>query len=320
MKYMNHVKSGLLAMAFACAGICFTGCEDDVVINTGNSDKLDTVDGVYGYVKSAAGARELTPISVFGDKVATGHLYFELSKAAEQDVTVTFKVDEDVLEAYNKKNGTSYKMYPADKLSLANGGTATIKAGEQKSASVELNINAGGTIGQTYAVAVSASANNGVEVSTNNQEYIYLVKPLAAIPESISKGDILTHCFVEVNDENILNMGEYTMKSDGKPFFDVVSIFAANINVDSKTRSKAGLQRGTDHRRKILRSIQRTGHRACIAGGGSRRSHCIRGRRRSDRTGCGEQKDRHRGNPGREEDSGGNRRSPGRTESRLEGL
>ena len=235
MKYMNHVKSGLLAMAFACAGICFTGCEDDVVINTGNSDKLDTVDGVYGYVKSAAGARELTPISVFGDKVATGHLYFELSKAAEQDVTVTFKVDEDVLEAYNKKNGTSYKMYPADKLSLANGGTATIKAGEQKSASVELNINAGGTIGQTYAVAVSASANNGVEVSTNNQEYIYLVKPLAAIPESISKGDILTHCFVEVNDENILNMGEYTMKSDGKPFFDVVSIFAANINVDSKT-------------------------------------------------------------------------------------
>ena len=48
-------------MAFACAGICFTGCEDDVVINTGNSDKLDTVDGVYGYVKSAAGARELTP-------------------------------------------------------------------------------------------------------------------------------------------------------------------------------------------------------------------------------------------------------------------
>ena len=57
-------------------------------------------------------------------------------------------------------------------------------------------------------MAVPPFANNGVEVSTNNQEYIYLVKPLAAIPESISKGDILTHCFVEVNDENILNMDE----------------------------------------------------------------------------------------------------------------
>ena len=164
MKYMNHVKSGLLAMAFACAGIGFTGCEDDVVINAGNSDRLETVDGVYGCVKSAAGARELTPISVFGDKVATGHLYFELSKVAEQDVTVTFKVSQEALAAYNAAHGTSYQMYPADKLSLANGGTATIKAGERKSAAVELNINAGGSIGQTYAVAVSASADNGVEV------------------------------------------------------------------------------------------------------------------------------------------------------------
>lgn len=235
MKYINHVKSSLLAIAFVCAGMCFTGCEDDVVINTGDLGKLETVDGMYGYVKSAAGARELTPISVFGDNVATGHLYFELSKVAEQDVTVTFKVDEDALNAYNTAHGTAYKMYPADKLNLANGGTTTIKAGEQKSASVELNINAGGSIGETYAVAISASADNSVEVSTNNQTYIYLVKPLAAVPENIRKGDVTTMCFVEVNNENILNCGEYTMKSSGKPFFDIVSIFAANINVDSKT-------------------------------------------------------------------------------------
>lgn len=235
MKYINHVKTGLLAMAFACAGICFTGCEDDVVINTGDLGKLENVDGMYGFVKSVAGARNLTPITVFGDKTATGHLYFELSKAAEQDVTVTFKIDEDALKAYNATHGTSYKMYPANQLNLANGGTTTIKAGEQKSASVELNISSGGAIGETYAVAVSASANDGVEVSANNQTYIYLVKPMAAIPTNISKGDVRTMCFVEVNDESILNCGEFTMKGSGKAFFDVVSIFAANINVDSKT-------------------------------------------------------------------------------------
>lgn len=235
MKYINHVKSGLLLMAFACAGIGFTGCEDDVIINTGNSDRLETVDGVYGSVKSAAGARELTPISIFGEKSATGHVYFELSAAAEQDVTVTFEVSQEALADYNATHGTSYEMYPVDKLSLSNGGTATIKAGEYKSEMVELSINAGGSIGKIYAVAVSASANNGVEIAANNKDYIYLVKPLAAIPENISKGNILTHCFVEVNDQNILNMGEYIMKSSGKPFFDVVSFFAANINVDSKT-------------------------------------------------------------------------------------
>lgn len=143
-------------------------------------------------------------------------------------------MDAAALEAYNAAHGTSYEMYPADKLSLANGGTATVKSGEKKSVPVELTISAGGSIGATYAISVSATVNDGIEISANNQTYIYLVKPLAAIPNS-KKGDILTHCFVEVNDENILNCGEYTMKDTKKPFFDIVSIFAANINVDGET-------------------------------------------------------------------------------------
>lgn len=234
MKYMNFIKSGLLAIALMSSASVFVSCEDDVTINVSDSSKLETVDGVYGYVRSAAGARELTPISVFGDKVATGHLYFELSKIASQDVEVSFKVDAEALEAYNAAHGTSYEMYPADKLSLANGGVATVKAGEKKSASVDLTINSGGAVGSTYAVAVSATATDGVELSASNQTYIYLIKPLAATPDS-KKGDVRTLCFVEVNDESILNCGEYTMKNSGKPFFDIVSIFAANINVDSET-------------------------------------------------------------------------------------
>lgn len=234
MKYVNHIKLGLLAIAFVSVGAVFTGCEDDITIDAADSGKLETVDGMYGYVKSAAGARELTPISLFGDEASAGHLYFELSKAAAQDVSVTFKVDAAALDAYNKSHNSAYTMYPVDKLSFANGGTATIKKGEKKSALIELAINAGGSVGATYAVAVSATANDGVEVSANNQTYIYLVKPLAAIPDS-KKGSVRTLCFVEVNDENILNCGEYMMKNSNKPFFDIVSIFSANINVDKNT-------------------------------------------------------------------------------------
>lgn len=39
-------------------------------------------------------------------------------------------------------------------------------------------------------------------------------------------------CYIEVNNENPLNAGEYTL-SNGEPFFDIVSIFAANINLNS---------------------------------------------------------------------------------------
>lgn len=232
MKYKNYIRMGLLAMTFGTVTSVFTACEDDIVIPNKDNSKLETVDGVYGMVKSLAGARELTAISVFGDKAATGHVYLELAKAADKDVTVTFTVDQAALDAYNAAHGTSYTMYPH--VSLANGGTATVKSGEKKSDPVKLTIQAGGSIGSTYAVAVSATANDGVEISAANQMYIYLVKPQPAIPDS-RKGDILTHCFVEVNDENILNLGEYTMKKSGKPFFDVVSIFAANINQDAET-------------------------------------------------------------------------------------
>lgn len=230
---MKSIKNYLYSIALLTAVCGMTACEDDVVINTGDTGKLATVDGTYGGVKSEAGAAQAATLNVFGTKAATGHIYFELAKPAAQDVTVTFSVDAEALNAYNSANGTSYAMYPADKVSLGNGGTVTIPAGQKRSASVDLNIAAGGNIGSTYAVAVKATANNAT-VSTTGSSYVYLVKPLAAIPDA-KKGDVRTLCFVEVNDENILNMGEYTMKNSGKPFFDIVSIFAANINVDAET-------------------------------------------------------------------------------------
>ena len=74
-------------------------------------------------------------------------------------------------------------MYPTDKLSLENEGITTIPAGKRKSSSVELDIQPGGTIGTTYAVAVSATASDGIETSSNNESYIYLVTPQARSEE-----------------------------------------------------------------------------------------------------------------------------------------
>ncbi|MBV8326872.1 endo-beta-N-acetylglucosaminidase H [Chryseobacterium sp.] len=45
-------------------------------------------------------------------------------------------------------------------------------------------------------------------------------------------------CYVEVNNNNMLNAGSYTLQSSGKQLFDVAIIFAANINYDtSKNRA-----------------------------------------------------------------------------------
>lgn len=223
-----------MSVAFMSLGLLATSCEDDITIHSVDTDDFNNVDGVYGFVKSEAGASQLMPIALFGTNQATGHVFFELSKAADADVNVQFRLDEKALAAYNEVNNTSYAFYPTDKLVLANEGKTVVKAGEKKTASVELTILPGGSVGQTYAVALSAVVDDPVAMSANSLSYIYLVKPMAEVPDA-TKGEARMFCFVEVNDENILNMGEYTMKGSGKPFFDVVSIFAANINIDGET-------------------------------------------------------------------------------------
>ncbi|MGN0036631.1 MAG: BT_3987 domain-containing protein [Bacteroidaceae bacterium] len=231
---MKSIRNYLYGIALA-GSLCTVGaCEEEVVLHTGDAGKLDMVDGLYGSVRSEAGAADPAELTVFGDTPATGHLYFELTQEAAQDVAVEFRIDKDALDAYNTAHGTAYTMYPAEKLRLSDGGKAIVAAGERRSASVGLTVEAGGTVGETYAVAVSASAGDAVAVSSSHACCIYLVKPRPAIPDA-RKGDVRTLCFVEVNDENILSMGEYTMKGSGKPFFDIVSIFAANINFDQET-------------------------------------------------------------------------------------
>lgn len=39
-------------------------------------------------------------------------------------------------------------------------------------------------------------------------------------------------CYVEVNNNNLLNVGSYTLKNGGQQLFDIAIIFAANINYD----------------------------------------------------------------------------------------
>ena len=66
--------------------------------------------------------------------------------------------------------------------------------------------------------AISATASDGIENTANNQSYIYLITPQKALPNT-EKGSVTTICYIEVNNENILNAGEYTMENSGKPFF-----------------------------------------------------------------------------------------------------
>jgi hypothetical protein len=222
-------------MSLILAGSSFTACNDDIELEPNGN--YDNVEGVYGAVKNVSGARELSTITIFGTNTGTGQLYFELTEAASGNVTAQLKIDKDALDAYNAANGTSYEIYPEAQVTFANGGKITVASGSKKSEAVSMEIKSNGGVGKTYALPVSAQVTEGgVAVSKANQSYIYLIKPYGAIPDSDKGTGVKSILYIEVNDENILNAGEYTMAGSGKPFFDVVNIFAANINYNTETK------------------------------------------------------------------------------------
>ena len=224
MKHLFNIRLAFMAVALAFAGATFTACEDDIEITNSTTNPWGELDGRFGSVRSAAGAKMGTTLTLKNNTDATGYVYFELSKVSEQNTKVTFKIDDKALSEYNEANGTSYQTYPG--VTLENGGSTTITAGKRKSDLLAVNIPAGKT-GSNYAVAITATADNGTTIASNNASYLYLIKTIQ-IPTYTR--DIKNIVYIEVNNENPLNAGEYLMGDE--PFFDIVSIFAANINLD----------------------------------------------------------------------------------------
>lgn len=252
-KLMLMNRYSLLICLSAVFFYLFAGCSNEAKMQ--QKQTTDNPCEVFGAVKSAAGARMLTPIALRGEQAATGHLFFEMASPVDEDVAVTLQLAPDVLEAYNTLNGTGLVMYPAEKVVFENEGKVLIEKGTGKSQSLAFDIRPGGKVGATYAIAVSAVATVAGKTYKNNRAFIYLVKPQATVSTPNVDRKIKNLCYVEVNRESMRNVGEYFMASDKKPFFDIASVFAANIRLNEEGQPYVSCNEQT---RFVLDNIEKT--------------------------------------------------------------
>lgn len=247
-----------LPVLFLCL---LVGCSNGAKVQ--QKQTTDNPCDAFGAVKSAAGAKMLTPIVLRGAQGAKGHLFFEMPSPMDEDVTVTLQLDPKVLEAYNTLNGTGLVMYPVDKIVLENEGKVLVEKGKCKSPTLALDIHPGGREGATYAIAVSAVATVSGKTYRDNRAFIYLVKPEAQVPVANADRKIKNLCYVEVNRESMRNVGEYFMASDKKPFFDIASVFAANIRLNEEGQPYVSCNEQTrfvlDNIEKTIRPLQAKG-------------------------------------------------------------
>ena len=92
-KISQLLRSGLWATAML---MCVTACTDnEIVYKTGQKPDTETLETVSGTLRSSKSLRDRIPVHLTedGEEVATDQIYYRLTQAASQAVTLPAKPD-----------------------------------------------------------------------------------------------------------------------------------------------------------------------------------------------------------------------------------
>lgn len=217
-------------------------CSDEVNLPGVDNGAFGKADTNYVALKNVADPRPMQVVEL-RDNGATLQVNLRLSQALSQDFTANLTTDQAALDAYNAANGTDFAMFPAADVTFAATST-TVSAGKTQSDPVNITLKGGSdlTVGTSYVLPVSfANTNADVKTSAGEDTYLFIVKYMGNVPDAAKASGIKTIMIYEINDNNPLNAGEYTLTGtpggvdDGKPLADMVVLFAANINYSVAT-------------------------------------------------------------------------------------
>lgn len=266
---MKYIRAGLSAAAFALTS-GLVACNDDISVGKADGNSLTTVDEVYCRIENCGGVRAGSV--EMRDEALTPEFRVTLSKAAPMAVDIRAKVDETLLDAYNADNDTAYEIYPPELVSLEDDGAVLIAPGDLKSHPVAVTLLPSESLeqGRTYVLPLNTEVlTEGVRLSADSKSYLLFVQVKGKLPSADKGTGIVTICYVECNSNNPLNAGEWTVRRSGKPLFDIVNLFAANIRYIEQTgrigvKINPNIQYLLDHRDKYIQPLQDKGIKVCL--------------------------------------------------------
>lgn len=229
MNHMKNMRWGVLAAI--CATALVSCAEDDIIPNGIDEGRIDPVVECLCTVYNPQGAAGAT-LQLYTEPVS-GEVQVVLSSAAGRAVDLKFTYDPTVLEAYNEAHATSFEAVPAQAVELEADGALLVGPKSTRSELLRVSVRPDEAMseGKSYALPLRLSSpTEGVTVSSTEDSYIFWVQVRGEHPSTQKSTGFITVCYVEVNENNPLNALEWSCKASGKPLFDIVNIFAANIN------------------------------------------------------------------------------------------
>lgn len=231
---LKYVTSGLLYVLFATGTILLTSCAEDLDIGKAiDSSAYDVIYENNAYLRDAKSNKTSNIIELHGDVYNTS-IKMGLSKVSESTLSAKVIIDGAYLDAYNKEHNTDFELYPQDLVTLGNAGELSVDA-KTNSAQVDMSIKAGNILleNKTYVLPLTVSnTGNGISVDNSDSHCIYLIKDMRKSGDAYKGEDAVKgFLFFEVNEVNPLNALSFKLEN-GKYLWDVVVLFAANINWD----------------------------------------------------------------------------------------
>ena len=233
---MKRLYLNILAVSAICSLVTLASCTDDIQIGTFDESQYENLNKLKGTVRDASNGKTSTIVELRKNDYSTS-VEFSLPRTPKKGVDVTISFDADYLNEYNDAHGTSFKLYPADRVQLQNDGKIVMAPDDKASYSLDLVIPALDTVNfeadQTYLLPLKAvTTTDGVSISKSDSHCVYLVKNLAGDGLAERKpGEKETFFYFEVNDTNPLNALQWRME-DGRYLVNYLVLFAANINYD----------------------------------------------------------------------------------------
>lgn len=154
---------------------------------------------------------------------ATTNLYLSLANPINNDVKAEIAVEPEVLEEYNKKNGTSYLLLPEKYYNFSDK-KCVIKAGDVSSGLLDVNIKAFDDkleVSEKYAIPVEIISAEGAEILAPSANIVILCDKIistkvlftsggSSVVYSVKEGDVLTDDLQNWTIEFLTNSKSYS--------------------------------------------------------------------------------------------------------------
>lgn len=294
---IRSLRSGLFGLAAAMSLIACT--DEEVTYKVGQLPDEEAMTTVTGVLRSSKSLRDRVPVHLTeGDEdVVSDKIYYKLTQAAPQAMTLTAAPDLTLVEVYNIANGTNLTPLPAANIRLSNNGKIAVPAGTRMSDKIELTIESKGLEPGIYLMPVVVDAT---ENGTGKQVLYYGITVREFDENIYQDGDDLHNIELDTEWTTVfyLNTGEVQAhyadyvaweKQDMNTFESVyraslgniVNLRIAQVGYDPDSKRAlfsltSDLRYTVEHADKYIRQMQDKGRKVCVCieGGGSGLGFC----------------------------------------------